>query len=427
MVFSGLMTVALLAITTVTSVNRVPFLDTWVVPAEDLAECQANPAVWTKNIFKFGDVWAYDLNGHSMNSRAPQLEPSLLEKAIQDGGAVSVGGPGPDHIEVQRMGHAGPCALIRVRVGASPPEMGHAARFGVLLGSAISFLLVLGLATWFVLHPLLKRIARIRSAAEAVGSAKYTRAADDVPDALGAIATVLDVSHHRIISNELELRQRQVALERHLAEVAHDLRTPLASLVLAVQEIVPHYNGSVVGRVLDDAEYVNALVDNLHQETILRRGLESAQGSADLCEIVQRLEARFAALGLLRGMDVAASFPEEQSVKISGAPALVERAIANIVHNAVRHGHEGGHVAVVLERHQDKFELSVVDDGPGMGRDKLARLQDSTAGNEEARPRSAGLGLGVTLQAARTLGWDVQFDVECVPGLRVVITGACHV
>ncbi|TKD12411.1 sensor histidine kinase [Polyangium fumosum] len=171
---------------------------------------------------------------------------------------------------------------------------------------------------------------------------------------------------------------------------------------------------------------MNALVDNLHQGTLLRRGLESsAAGVVDLCEIVQRLEARFAALGALRGVEVAASFPE-RPVITSGAPALAERAIANLVHNAVRHGRHGGHVAVILEREGDTFELTVADDGPGIGRDQLASLQEATFGGDEARPRSGGLGLTVTLEAARRLGWEVRFEAGEAPGLRVVVAGACR-
>lgn len=207
-----------------------------------------------------------------------------------------------------------------------------------------------------------------------------------------------------------------------MAEVAHDLRTPLASLVLAVQDLVP-LGVPAVGRALDDAEYVNALVDNLHQGTLLRRGLESAGGVVDLCEIVQRLEARFAALGALRGVEVAASFPE-RPVMTAGAPALAERAIANLVHNAVRHGREGGHVAVVLEHHGARFVLTVADDGPGIERDQLASLQEATFRGDAARPRSGGLGLAVTLEVARRLGWEVRFEAGEASGLRVVVSGA---
>ena len=423
MFVSGLVMVGVLVAAVLTSVNHVPYLEQWTVPAADLAACEADPARWHKEVFAFAEAWAYDLDGRSRNPSAPLLEPELAHAAIREG-TISVGGPGPQHVEVQRVAATGPCALVRVRVGEPPPEMASAAVLGVAIGIACSLLLTVGLATWFVLQPILARIGRIRRTAAALGSTDYTPLTDIVPDALGAIATVLDTSHRRIVSNEAELRERQVALERHLAEIAHDLRTPLASLVLALQDLVPLAGvGSAVGRALDDAEYVNALVDNLHQGTLLRRGLESSDaGVVDLCEIVQRLEARFAALGALRGIEVAASFPEHP-VRVAGAPALAERAIANLVHNAVRHGHDGGHVAVILACSDATFALTVVDDGPGLPRDHLASLQATTFRDDPARQRSGGLGLVVTLEVARRLGWSVQFEPGA-PGLRVVVTGA---
>lgn len=424
MVGSGAVTFVVLVAAIFGSVQHVAFREQWTVPPEEIAACEADPARWKKGIFEFGDAWAYDIEGRSMNANAPALDRMLVEQAVREGTA-SEGGPGPDHIEVQRVATAGPCALITVRVGAPPPEMEGYAGLGLVLGSGVTLLLVAGLANWFVLSPLLARIHRIRRAAEAVGSTGYTDGADEVPDALGAIAGVLNTSHERILANEAELLERQQALERHLAEIAHDLRTPLASLLLAVQELVPVGGESAVRRALDDAEYVNSLVDNLHQATVLRRGLEAAEGVVDLREIVQRLAARFAALGTLRGVEVAAAFPD-RAVFTSGSPALAERAIANLVHNAVRHGREGGHVAVVLERTGDRFELSVADDGPGIGRDELASMQEATFRRDAVRPRSGGLGLTITLEAARRFGWGVRFEAGDQQGLRVVVEGACQ-
>lgn len=427
MLVAGIGTVLVLVATIFASINQVPLAARWTVPAEDLARCQADPAHWKQGIFDFGNAWAYDVEGHSANPSAPPLDPGLRDEAVRNG-AASPGGLGPNNVEVQRVAEDGPCALMTVQIGGPPAAIGTAAGLGLVVGAGFSLLMLVGLAIWFVLQPLLDRIARIRGAAEAVGSVAYVPAADAVPDALGAIAGVLDASHGRILASEAELRERQVALERHLAEIAHDLRTPLASLLLAVQELVPseRASGPAVRRALDDAEYVNALVDNLHQGTLLRRGLEVAEGPpVDLREIVERLEARFAALGRLRGVEVAASLPE-RPVLTSGAPALAERAIANLVHNAVRHGRDGGHIAVVLERVDETFELTVADDGPGLAVEQLADLQEATFRTDGARPRSGGLGLAITLEAARRFGWEVRFEAGEPQGLRVVVRGACR-
>lgn len=397
----------------------------WSLPPETLAACEADPVHWHQEVADMVTAWAYDGERRSMNPRAPPLEPALLDEVRRSGaaaGELSAGG----RVDVRRIAPDGPCAVVRV-VLVPPGDIRGALGTGLLAGAAFAVLLVVGVAIGFVLQPLLARIARIRRAAEGVGSSGYTPVVDDVPDALGAIAGVLDASHARILANEAELRERQVALERHLAEIAHDLRTPLASLLLAVQELAPVTppRDPAVRRALDDAEYVNALVDNLHQGTLLRGPPDAcALGLVDLREIVERLEARFTALGAARGLAVAASVPDG-AILAQGVPALAERAIANLVHNAVRHGAEGGHVAVILERVGDTFELTVVDDGPGLPEAHLADLREATFRRDAPRSRSGGLGLAITLEAARRFGWDVRFEGAVPQGLRVVVCGPC--
>ena len=58
-----------------------------------------------------------------------------------------------------------------------------------------------------------------------------------------------------------------------------------------------------------------------------------------------------------------------------GDVTLIEQAVSNVVHNAVRYNNPGGHVAVVLEPAHDRFRLRVFDDGPGVPDEALARLR----------------------------------------------------
>lgn len=423
MVLAGFVAVIVTSVTVRTSVERGRELD-WTLPPDALRACQAEPVTWHQEVADLVDAFAYDSNGQSANPTAPPLEATLLDGARRFGASASPQDGGL--VDVRRVANGGPCTFVRV-VFRPPDDLSGAVGSGMLVGTAVALVLVVGLALGIVLQPLLARIARLRRAAEGVGSPGFTPADDDVQDALGAIAEVLDRSHGRICANEAELLARQAALERHLAEIAHDLRTPLASLLLAVQEIAPVAppRDPAIRRALDDAEYVNALVDNLHQSTLLRQGLEVGENSrVDVSEIVERLEARFRALGSLVGVAVAASVPDG-AVLARGVPALAERAIANLVHNAVRHGTVGGHVAVVLERINGCFELAIVDDGPGLRIEQLADLQEPTLRSDGPRARSGGLGLAITMEAARRFGWDVRFEPGAPQGLRVVVSGAC--
>ncbi|MCA9680566.1 MAG: sensor histidine kinase, partial [Myxococcales bacterium] len=81
----------------------------------------------------------------------------------------------------------------------------------------------------------------------------------------------------------------------------------------------------------------------------------------------------------------------------------LEQALGNLVLNAIRYNHEGGHVAVVLEQAGEGFSLRVIDDGPGIPEADRRRLMARGARGDAARtrePRGQGLGLAIVFRVA---------------------------
>ncbi|MEL6345676.1 MAG: HAMP domain-containing sensor histidine kinase [Myxococcota bacterium] len=390
----------------------------WVVPQENIDVCERNPAEWSAGVFNIARIYAYYPDGTSENPFAPPLNPTYLrmleirrEPWVRDrhGGLV-------------RVSEAGPCAMFQLQT--SPPPVQQAVRWSLMIGAALSMLVVTLFTQLFAINPLLVRLARVQRGARAIGSGDYVNQEDGTGDALSEIATVLDRSNDRILADRQELVLRQQALERHLAEIAHDLRTPLASLLLALQEVSAEVGDSeATRRALGDAAYVTSLVDNLHEATRLRRGASVTAGQADLHIIVERLGARFVALGRHQERAVAVAIPEGPVI-VGCTPSFAERAIANLVHNAISHGQEGGNVAVILERTDEAFSLVVMDDGPGVSEDKLADLSAATFRADAARQRSTGLGLAITNEIVRRAGWSIDYALLEPSGLKITIEGA---
>jgi signal transduction histidine kinase len=162
---------------------------------------------------------AYDADGRSAS---PEVPPLRLRRALAVGEVQRAPGG-----VVTRVSEGGGCAYLEV--GRGPP---HRDRFGAFeLGATFgTFVAVLaaGLLSYaFTVTPLLRRIEALRRAAVAVGGEAYARGDDDVGDALGEIGRVLDRSHDRLLADRAALIERHHALERHMAELAHDLRTPI--------------------------------------------------------------------------------------------------------------------------------------------------------------------------------------------------------
>lgn len=391
----------------------------WSVSDEQLELCRANPAEWTRQVADIADVYAYDRDGRPSAPGVRPLTTELVAAVRRDGVGVDV--IDGHRMEVKRFSDDGACAWVSLQLRPPPGFVGDL-RTGVVAGAAVALLLVLLGAMTFVVWPVLRRVDALRDAAERVGEGGYAPVSDDVGDAISGIGAVLDASHARVTGLEADLRARQGALEQHLAEIAHDLRTPLASMLLALQEASAETGAVTVSRALADAESMSALVDNLHQGSRLRRGSDVADGVTDLREVVSRLGLRFTALARLRDITVEVSVPDEP-VLVRGAPTFVERALANLVHNAVAHGEPGGHVAFVLEADTAGFEVVVVDDGPGPQDGAGFDLGSPTFRTDTARMRSNGLGLVITREVVARLGWSLQFEPEEPRGLRVVVRG----
>ena len=97
-----------------------------------------------------------------------------------------------------------------------------------------------------------------------------------------------------------------------------------------------------------------------------------------------------------------------------------------MVDNAVAHGEPGGHVALLLAAQGDGFEIVVLDDGPGIAEEQLARLSERGFRADEARQRDArgsGLGLSITAELCARSGFSLRFETVVPRGLRVVIAG----
>jgi two-component system sensor histidine kinase KdpD len=113
---------------------------------------------------------------------------------------------------------------------------------------------------------------------------------------------------------------------------------------------------------------------------------------------------------------------DESLPRVLADPGLLERVVANLVDNALRHG-RGSAVAVRASAHADRVELRVVDSGPGVPRGgsedlftPFQRLGDRDATN--------GLGLGLSVARGFTQAMDGALTAEDTPGggLTVVIS-----
>jgi signal transduction histidine kinase len=209
-------------------------------------------------------------------------------------------------------------------------------------------------------------------------------------DELTGLAATLDGLLARIAASR---RHEQ----RFAAEVAHELRTPIAGLrgraELALGAEGPQaaaQHEAALRAVVTQAGRLDATIGTLL--AVARRDLDPSQGVVDLAAIAREVE------------DAEVDAPAGLS-PAEGDPEVVRRALAPLIDNARRHARTG--VRLELSSGRGRVRLAVRDDGPGLDPQLGERAFDPGVRGPDTGPEGAGLGLPLARRLARSCGGDV--------------------
>lgn len=392
------------------------------------ARCDASPDGWRGTLPTGSTFATYDIDRLPEDSvdakllariRAGETEASRFLRLNEHAGVVLL-----------RLAPSGPCSLVEMRWkgGANSP------RITALLGAsglaALSAMLAGLLIAFVVARPLIQRAQRLMTAANLIGRGPdYVSASDGYADEFGVLSSVLDDANERIYSATRQLLKQNEQLQLHLADIAHDLKTPLTAVQLTVEEVArteaAGATRELMARCLENCVYLSAMIDNLRVGTALRDGLEPGEVRAEAGEIVALVVQRLSMLGRFKEVEVNMARPDAP-VWLACRPLVLERVIDNLVYNAVSHAGAGHHVAVLLETQARGFRLTVVDDGPGVSDAELEALGTRLfrgTGAELRAPRGSGLGLSIVAEVCRRCGWTLAYEHNEPHGLRVTVTG----
>ena len=211
-------------------------------------------------------------------------------------------------------------------------------------------------------------------------------------------------------------RRRAEATEMRgalLSAVGHDLRTPLTSIKAAAGSLRDERlrlsaadRADLAATVEESADRLTALVDNLLDSSRLAAGaVTPLLAAVGYDEVVVR------ALDGLEGASRVEVEVDEALPDVTADAGLLERVVANLVDNALRHG-RGAPVAVRASAHADRVELRVVDRGPGTAREDLFVAFQRRGDRHSA----GGVGLGLSVARGFTEAMGGALTAEDTPG-----------
>ncbi|MFG2879642.1 sensor histidine kinase [Streptomyces sp. NPDC048337] len=266
---------------------------------------------------------------------------------------------------------------------------------------------------WWVTGHALRPVTAIRNGLAAVTASELDRR---VPDPGGAdeIAQLA-----RTVNDTLDRLERSDARQRQFtADASHELRNPLAAVRsrLEVALAMDRPDRESVEAALADTERLQRIAADLLLLARLDGGPEPRAEPVDLALLAAEDVARRG------GSRVALRLDARAPVPAAGDPARLERALANLVDNALRYAREE---VVVRAGAADGWALlEVADDGPGIPEADRDRVFERFVRLDADRGRASGgtgLGLAITREIARAHGGDVRVLPAPGGGARLVL------
>ena len=256
-------------------------------------------------------------------------------------------------------------------------------------------LLVVALGAWLIARTSLAPLRRFHQLAASIGtqSLSHRVSSSVLPKELHELAEAFNGMLIRIADGYQRLQDFS-------RELAHEMRTPIATLLGRTQvtlsqcRTVANLRNVLEGNV-EELERLSRLIADMlfiasadHNENILKCA------PVDLGKEARQVAEYLSLIAEERGLTIEVT----GSATILGDRLLVQRAITNLLSNAIRHAHENSEVNLLIAFESENTTLAVVNEGDGIAAENLERVFDRFYRADAARARldgGAGLGLAI--------------------------------
>lgn len=374
-----------------------------------LTDCAARPGPW-RPLDSESNAWPVSPEGELVGKDLPlervQLPPPG-ETIPLEGDMVG---------DVYASTSPGCGGIVLVRDNFAPAMETHSSSIATLGLLRALLSITMGLA--MVMLTAVPLVRRIRALSDAMGrtvEANFEGAIEaSSADELGDVARAFNAATASVRAQLGQLEHRDAVLRHALADFAHDLRTPLTTLQLFVSGLPA---SEVSGKMRSELAYVQGMMRNFDAVLVSDEAGDGELAIVSLDSLVERVQHRFKPLAGARNMSFQVALPDEP-LATRADPVVLESALSNLVHNALRFGRE--HVAVLLFREGEEVRLEVRDDGPGFG-PSLGRAAERGVRGSDGSGAGFGLGLAIAEAAARRFGGHLELRDDADGGTLAAI------
>jgi signal transduction histidine kinase len=240
-------------------------------------------------------------------------------------------------------------------------------------------------------------------------------------DEVDELRITFDHMAARIEDQIVKLEDQDRLRREMVANVSHDLRTPLThlhgyleTLMLKEESLEPEQRQEYLDIALQHAKRLGRLVSDLFELAKLDALHEPLERERmPVGELVQDIAQKYRLPAEDRGVSLSAELAGEL-LWISADVGLIERALENVLDNALRYTPEGGRIDIRLKPFGEWLRIEVQDTGTGIAAGDLPlvfdRFHRAQRSDDEGESRGAGLGLAIAKRAVELHGGNIHCE-----------------
>ncbi len=395
-----------------------------------------------ENIHKINpsvEVYLIDNEGKILSSSASRRDLMLdrvdvepIHKFLEVDGKQFTMGEDPKGIHKEKVFTAAPFVVGGRQVGFVYVILGGEEYDSSLEFIQQNYILRLGLRTLLIsliaaaviglvsLGFLTRRLRRMTKVVTAFGSGDLKRRIEVASDdEIGMAAKAFNQMADTIQRHLDELAATDSLRRELIANVSHDLRTPLSSIQGYVETVMMKNNvlteeerRQYLQTILDSTIKLNKLVQELFELSKLdaKQTLPKPE-SFSLSELVQDVTQKFQPQAERNGVRIKTKFAKDLPF-VRADIGMIERVLQNLIENAIKYTPQDGTIALMLERLDRKLSVRVSDTGCGIPEADLPNIFDRYYRSSRNRSTSDGTGLGLAIVKKILDLHDEQIHVE---------------
>ncbi len=301
---------------------------------------------------------------------------------------------------------AGRALQLGISLEDSVVFLDHLEHYGlIILGAMLSLGTLFG---WILARRVMRGVEAVTRAAEGIADGNFA-------DRVSAPAYGREID--QLVGTFNRMAQRVETLMQEMRQVndsiAHDLRSPLTRIrglaeAAVMDPILCELGTELAGSIVEECDRLMGLINTLLDIAEAEAGVQRLDvQSVDLAELAGQAVELFAGVADDKGIRL-----ELQAIdapRVQGDRRRLQRALANLVDNALKYTPSGGAVTLETRQRGQIAEVAVADTGPGIGAEDLPHLFGRFYRGDRARHLPGnGLGLSLALAVARAHGGDIR-------------------